>query len=520
MLSPEAPKSSSLTSFNVRLVFVRHSAARNWCYMATLQLRLKYQTLTARLLFWLSALTSPVWFFLPLIALIFNFCMSRGFYDNLASPLIPELIALSKLSDLVLLFPLLSVGGFGLLIFRKQPLVITQQGMLFPMFSYLDLRGKRNRSWYELEEVSIDSAGFQIASYDELRAKKIIFKFTGAAPLAIPLKDFSPTEVEQIILAIGSFADSARGKESLKNLRTVLQTEVRLEGQKSYTNLWEDELRYRYSTTTFIPLSPGSTLQDGEIEVIRQLGFGGLSAIYLVQHQNKNLAILKESVLPADVDAKLKDKAEEQFRREAMILAELKHKQIARVLDFFVEKGHYLLLEYVQGQDLRRYLGEHGKLPEKKALLFALQIASILRYLHERETPIIHRDLSPENLIVDEKSKIVLIDFGAANEFLHTATGTLVGKHAYMAPEQLKGKACTQSDLYSLGATLYFMLTGDDPLSLTESHPANSVDGISSQCDLLVADLCRLSKDLRIQSAADLEHRLKQMLGIGLGIAQ
>jgi serine/threonine-protein kinase len=253
-------------------------------------------------------------------------------------------------------------------------------------------------------------------------------------------------------------------------------------------------------------------LQDGEIKVLRQLGFGGLSAIYLVQYKKNELAILKESVLPADVDDQLKAKAEEQFDREARILAGLKHPRIARVLDHFVEKGHYLLLEYVHGQDLRQYVNELGVQSERVVLAFALQIAEILKYLHSREPAIIHRDLTPENLIVNDKNRIVLIDFGAANEFLHTATGTLVGKHAYMAPEQLKGKAQTASDLYAMGCTMHFLLTGQDPVPLSSSHPTSINNTVPAEMDELVFRLTQFDPSARFSSAAEVLDKIKSML--------
>jgi serine/threonine-protein kinase len=330
------------------------------------------------------------------------------------------------------------------------------------------------------------------------------------------LKYFSPNELEQTLLALETFGGAANGQESLLPLKKMLQKELKSNGQKSFTNLWDDELRYRYAATTFIPLAPGTELQEGRVRVLRQLGFGGLSAIYLVQRNKMELAILKESVLPADVDDELRRKAEEQFQREAMILAKLDHPHISKVLDYFVERGHYLLLDYVTGHDLRQLVQEGGCLSEEQVRVYAREIANILEYLHGREPAIIHRDLTPENMILDENGNITVIDFGAANEFLHTATGTLVGKHCYMAPEQLRGKANKQSDLYSLGCCLYFLLTGKDPVPLSASRPSQQRSDISDELDQLICDLTQTSLDARIKSAAALKERLEDLqLGQG-----
>ncbi|MBX9720331.1 MAG: serine/threonine protein kinase, partial [Candidatus Obscuribacterales bacterium] len=377
--------------------------------------------------------------------------------------------------------------------------------------------GRRNRSWHALKSVGLKQSSLNTSKEgspetDDLSKYKLVLYYKNSGSFDLDLRYLSVADIEQLILGIDTFAESAESHSSLDLLKSLVKTKQAVAGNLSYTNLWEDELRYRYTSTTFIPLAPGATLQNGQIKIIRQLGFGGLSAIYLVQRNKTELAILKESVLPSDVDDRLRLKAEEQFAREAKLLAGLNHPKIAKVLDHFVERGHYLLLEYIHGKDLRQLITESGKLPETKVLEYGLQIADILDYLHKREPSIIHRDLSPENLILDEKGIVRLIDFGAANEFLHTATGTLVGKHAYMSPEQLKGKATTQSDLYSFGGTLYFLLTGKDPIPLVASHPNIEDATVSTECDELISKLTQLSTENRFHSAAEVKRAIASVL--------
>ncbi len=147
------------------------------------------------------------------------------------------------------------------------------------------------------------------------------------------------------------------------------------------------------------------------------------------------------------------------FQREAKILQGLNHPYIARVLDHFVENDrHYLMLEHVNGVDLRA-VKEHGQQGERLIMRWALDMALITSYLHSKDPPIIHRDITPDNIVLDRLGSIKLIDFGAANELLGTATGTLVGKQCYIPPEQFRGKATTQSDIYALGCTLYYLAT-------------------------------------------------------------
>jgi tRNA A-37 threonylcarbamoyl transferase component Bud32 len=466
--------------------------------MATLEVRIKYETPMSRACFWGLTLLSPVWGIFPILVLLYN---------HVCAGSVTYLSVVSLAGFGAGIFPLFIIGLYLWFFFRDNQLVLSQQGICFPS-SLLSLIMRRNRPWYKLQSVEV--VGLFSAS-NNYRNCRLLLHYPRDV-INLNLHNLPANDVEQLLLALETFGGAAGGQDAVGDLKRLVKSELNVKGIKSYTNLWDDELRYRYAATTFIPLAPGSTLQDGQIKVLRQLGFGGLSAIYLVQCQSRELAILKESVLPADVDDQLRAKAEEQFKREARILSGLKHPRLARVLDHFVERGHYLLLEYIHGQDLRQYVNEKGKMAERAVLAVAVQIADILNYLHTREPAIVHRDLTPENLIISDKSKVMLIDFGAANEFLHTATGTLVGKHAYMAPEQLKGRAHTQSDLYSLGCTMHFLLTAADPTPLVASHPAALNPAVLPDTDALVFQLTQFNLEARPQTASETASRLKSLL--------
>jgi len=138
-------------------------------------------------------------------------------------------------------------------------------------------------------------------------------------------------------------------------------------------------------------------------------------------------------------------------------------------------------------------------------------MAHMLAYLHEQPEPIIHRDFTPDNLLLKSDGSIVVIDFGAANFFLGTATGTMIGKQAYIAPEQLRGKACPLSDIYALGCCLYYLSTGVDPEPLSPSHPREKVSSISPAFDKLVASCTQMEKEDRPQSARAVLSALKEL---------
>lgn len=342
-------------------------------------------------------------------------------------------------------------------------IVITKVGLQFPLRMLPFMSFRRSRRWPDLK--SAELTGFN--SGQERGSGTLRLKFYSGGAVSLKLKQVSRANLEKFFLAIDLWAPQCVRNDPMLEAHKALSCDSGSSGP-SFTQLWEEELRRRFFPTSFVPLEAGAKLQNGSLVVTRQLAFGGLSALYLAQLQGKRLVVLKEAVVPAAVTEEARAKALEMFTREARLLSALNHPSICKVLDVFVESDrHYILLEHILGQDLRQYVIENGPVPEKTVMDWAVQICDILEYLHGQNPPIIHRDLTPENLVLNQSSRVVLIDFGAANEFLGNATRTVVGKQAYISPEQFRGKPCPQTDLYALGATMYFLLTGEEPEALT-----------------------------------------------------
>jgi serine/threonine protein kinase len=273
------------------------------------------------------------------------------------------------------------------------------------------------------------------------------------------------------LLSIDSFARRAEKDSNFYEYQRSLQTKAISAEELSYTTLWQDELNRRFQSTNFAPLRPGSSLKSGLLTVVRQLSFGGFCAVYLVKVQGGKSYVLKELMIE-QASGSDSQKARELFNREAAMLMGIDHPQIVRCFEQFYENERdYLLLDYLQGVNLRQKVGYASAFAASEVLELAFQMVSMLDYLHSKEPPIVHRDFTPDNLILNESKSLVLIDFGAANYFLREATGTLIGKQAYVPPEQLRGKAVPQSDFYALGCTLNFLLTGEDPVALLPSRP-------------------------------------------------
>lgn len=206
-----------------------------------------------------------------------------------------------------------------------------------------------------------------------------------------------------------------------------------------------------------------------------------------------------------------------------MLLCGLSHARIAKIYDYFVEDDrHYLVLEHIPGRTLRNFVSDNGPVGEIIVQKWAIQLADVLVYLHGQKPPIIHRDLTPDNIIVGEDGQLSVIDFGAANVFLGTATGTIIGKASYMPPEQFRGKASTTSDIFALGGVMYYLLNGQDPMSeisrseaienKTGASPRTTVNSrVPSKLAPLIYECLQADAKDRPASALILRDRLKQL---------
>jgi serine/threonine-protein kinase len=171
------------------------------------------------------------------------------------------------------------------------------------------------------------------------------------------------------------------------------------------------------------------------------------------------------------------------------------------MLDIFAEDRRvYIVLEQVQGTNLRRLVREEGPRPPAEAVQLGIKMCEILNYLHAQQPPVVHRDFTPDNIIIKPDGSLVLIDFSVASHRKQYA-GDCVGKHAYTAPDQFRGQSCPQSDLYALGATIYYLLVGSDPVPLSVSHPLQKRADVPAALDSIVARATALKLADRYESA-------------------
>jgi eukaryotic-like serine/threonine-protein kinase len=208
------------------------------------------------------------------------------------------------------------------------------------------------------------------------------------------------------------------------------------------------------------------TVLQGRYRIIRQLGQGGMGAVYEAVDERLDTTVALKETLFTD------EKLRKQFEREARLLARMHHQALPRVSDHFNEdNGQFLVMQYIAGEDLSVMLAQkNGPFPQAEVLRWADQLCDALDYLHTQDPQIIHRDIKPQNLKLTERGQIVLLDFGlakgAAGQLsVVTTSASIFGYTPNYAPlEQVQGMGTDpRSDIYALAATLFHLMTNVKP---------------------------------------------------------
>jgi eukaryotic-like serine/threonine-protein kinase len=215
---------------------------------------------------------------------------------------------------------------------------------------------------------------------------------------------------------------------------------------------------------------PSGVLLADRYQVMQRVGGGGMGSVY--KAADRNLAgrvVAVKEMMELFSDPNTRGKAIEDFKRESELLAGLEHPSIPTIYDYFFDSlrgRYYLVMRFIDGGDLADYqIANGGRIDELIVTQWAIQICEVLDYIHSQNPPLIYRDLKPANLMLDTRTqKVMLVDFGIARFVSPAQKGvTAVGTMGYAPPELFSGKVVTGSDLYSLGATMFHLLTGKDP---------------------------------------------------------
>lgn len=275
------------------------------------------------------------------------------------------------------------------------------------------------------------------------------------------------------------------------------------------------------------PLEEG-TILNGRYEIVRKIGGGGMGAVYLASDRNLGgvLRAVKE-MIQSSIEDEQQEKAVNDFKREATILSGLEHPAIPTIFDYFFDEKEcrfYLVMRYISGGDLAARLrsAPEGKIDEATVTDWGIQVSDVLNYLHNQQPPIVYRDLKPSNIMIDGNTgRIMLIDFGIARLINNEqADVTAVGTMGYAPPELYRKNVEPRSDIFSLGSTMFHLLTGADPQSNPllifdfNKHPRprqiNSL--LSDQIEQILMRSVELDPTNRFKSAAEMRDILKSHL--------
>jgi hypothetical protein len=272
-------------------------------------------------------------------------------------------------------------------------------------------------------------------------------------------------------------------------------------------------------------LTPETVLQ-GRYRILRQLGQGGMGAVYEAIDQRLDTTVALKETLFAE------ERLRKQFEREARLLARLHHPALPRVSDHFSEgDGQFLVMQFIPGDDLSEMMNrKRGPFPANQVLTWADQLLDALDYLHTQDPQIVHRDIKPQNLKLTARGQIILLDFGLAKGQAGdisrvTTAASIFGYTPNYAPlEQIQGLGTDpRSDLYSLAATLYHLMTGVKPpdaltraAALVNGHPdpllkaSEANAAVSPDIDDVLAKAMAQNREQRYATAADMRRALQE----------
>lgn len=254
------------------------------------------------------------------------------------------------------------------------------------------------------------------------------------------------------------------------------------------------------------------TVIDGKYEILKEIGRGGMSVVYLAMDKrlNKQWAV-------KEIRKKGSGKNDEivvnSLLAEANMMKKLDHPSLPRIVDI-IDNGItiYVIMDYIEGESLDKILNEYGAQPEEMVIGWAKQLCDALSYLHSQKPPIIYRDMKPANVMLKPEGNIKIIDFGIAREYKeqNLADTTVLGTKGYAPPEQYSGQTDGRSDIFALGMTMHHLLTGVDPRNGEPYAPVRQWNPELSEGIEIIIDRCvESAAENRYQTCADLLYDLE-----------
>ena len=255
----------------------------------------------------------------------------------------------------------------------------------------------------------------------------------------------------------------------------------------------------------------GTVIND-KYEILKEIGRGGMSVVYLAMDKNLNKQWAVKEIRKKG-NGKNDEIVVNSLLAEANMMKKLDHPSLPRIVDI-IDNGItiYVIMDYIEGESLDKILNEYGAQPEELVIGWGKQLCDALSYLHSQRPPIIYRDMKPANIMLRPEGNIKIIDFGIAREYKeqNLADTTVLGTKGYAPPEQYSGQTDARSDIYALGMTLHHLLTSVDPRNGEPYAPVRQWNPELSEGIEVIIDKCvQPAAENRYQSCADLLYDLE-----------
>ncbi len=241
-------------------------------------------------------------------------------------------------------------------------------------------------------------------------------------------------------------------------------------------------------------------------QVVRQIGRGGTSDIYLVKHIYLDSEFAMKAI-------PIKPNSEIDYSAEAHILKDLRHARLPRIIDIFQDAQYlYIIRDFIDGEDLEKYVDMHGPQTFATTIDYTLQLIDVLSYIHTRPEPLVYRDLKPTNIIRSRDGKLTLIDFGTTRIYKPTNDEDTVylGTKGYAPPELFGGMQSDQrTDIYSLGATIYYLYSGEHWSEVGQTKKFNKFRGEKAEAlKSIIEKAMQLTPERRYQTVSEVKQAL------------
>ncbi|MBX9693941.1 MAG: serine/threonine protein kinase [Cyanobacteria bacterium] len=364
--------------------------------------------------------------------------------------------------------------------------------------------------WPDVRSIKLKKLG---KMGDPLEGTVIIESFTYEPSVEVDLLRVAGTKSRQRILRLcDQYATDAMFDDDFMRTTNALV-------DIQFTDMWlaDQAEETQADTDGGENIGEFQALKGGRYTVDSMLGFGGQGTTFMARLTESGSdigtvgrqVVIKQLILPNYADVRILQDATNRFENGADLLKSLDHPQIVHLLEYFVEDGKaYLVMEFIPGKTLRQIVEDVGSLPLDQVMDLGLQICDILDYLHNREHPIIHCDLAPDNLILTPGGRIKLVDFDVARVLDSRAHSFIAGRPSYTPPEQFRGTPVVQSDIFAMGAILHYLKEGRDPPPLGVG-PSPDNESELSEIDTAIRACVQFDAANRPQSAQEVRRLLQ-----------